>query len=841
MQSKFLNNGWKLHEAPLSFGKEDLEKVKSYEQGWLNCDLPVDVRMPLIKHGLIKDPVKSDYCLESEWIEQHSWWFFKTFSLHKTDLENDIIEVIFDRLDTNSHIFINNIYIGSHYDIHFPFSKNIKDYLHEGINEISVCITTGLEEVTDKQLSKINGAVCTEYDNGGKYRGDKRRAFVRRPQYTVGWDWGPRVVTCGITGDVSLKFYKHIAIREVSVTTQSTDSSACLSFSINIENLDIIGTKNCNIYIEISLNDTLCTHETKRNVLLTSGYNYIKSELYIPNPQLWWPNGYGAQPLYKINVYAECDNFIEQYPVFSYGIRTLSLDTSLLDNHNRRFTFVVNGVPIFAKGGNWIPNDSIYARTTEQKVETLLKEAIHANFNCLRIWGGGLYETDHFYSTCDKLGILIWHDFMFACSTYPDYSEAFCNLVFKELDYQTKRLRVHPSIALFCGTNENHWLFNKIDTPKWNIEISQSHPYGLSIPNTMAKEIIEKNCPQIPYWNSSPYGGILPNDDTIGDVHRWRDAFMSDKMEERLDLLAFDKISSKFVSEYGFIGPCCADSTREYLDLKNNAPVIRSGRPWEMHLNVFEKETICAGIEKYYTDNARSLSLDDYILYGGMVHSKFLEYSLESIRFKEFCSGGLFWMYNDTWGEAGWSIIDYYLKRKPAFYGVKRALAHRKVSIRVKDNKLIIQGINDCAEPFDFKAEYGYISFDGKIRQTKFLNFHLEPHCRKYLLSEKFETFDLKKGCIAVIPDSLEIEPVSLFAYENRHLQYEKSNIEVIKMDESGEDTNLTLTSSGYVHGVYIKGNHKCSDNYFDLLPNQVKTIYIHNPKKEKLYLSQVR
>lgn len=141
----------------------------------------------------------------------------------------------------------------------------------------------------------------------------------------------------------------------------------------------------------------------------------------------------------------------------------------------------------------------------------------------------------------------------------------------------------------------------------------------------------------------------------------------------------------------------------------------------------------------------------------------------------------------------------------------------------------------------NFKAEYGYISFDGKIHQTKFLNFHLEPHCRKYLLSEKFETFGLKKGCIAVIPDSSEIEPVSLFAYENRHLQYEKSNIEVIKMDESGEDTHLTLTSSGYVHGVYIKGNHKYSDNYFDLLPNQVKTIYIHNPKKEKLYLSQVR
>lgn len=841
MQRQNINNRWQLHEGSLSYQITDLGKVQSYKEGWFDLNLPSDVRMPLIENGIIKDPVKSDYCLEAEWVEKKSWWFRKTFQLETVDFDNDIIELVLERLDTKSDIYLNNVYLGSHNDVHFPFIKNVKDVLREGENELYVRVSTGLECITDENLSEIDWAVCTEYDNGGKYRGDKRRSFVRRPQYTVGWDWGPRVVTCGITGDVYLKGYHYIAIREVSAVTTDISSPASVNVSVNIENLDIIGTTTCDLHIEFSLNGEVVNNTVKSNVLLTSGYNYIDSVIKIENPELWWPNGYGSQPLYSVNIFAVCEDKIEKWPEFKYGIRTVTLDTSVIEGEDRKFTFVVNNVPVFAKGGDWIPNDSIYARTTDKKVHTLLLEAIEANFNCIRVWGGGLYETDYFYQLCDELGILLWHDFMFACTTYPDHQEWFRNLTFKEMDYQTKRLRNHACIGLFCGTNENHWLFNKIDTPKWNIDITYNHQYGLYIPNVVAKEVMRKNCPHIPYWNSSPYGGKLPNDDTVGDVHRWRDAFMSSKMEERIGLPAYDNIKSKFVSEYGYVGPCCIETMREYLDLAEDASIIRSGRPWEMHLNVFEKETVYAGIELHYTDHADQLSIEDYILYGGMVHSTVLGYSLEAIRFKDFCSGGIFWMYNDTWGEVGWTIIDYYLRRKTSFYGVKRALAHKKLSIRVLDGKLTVQGMNDGPEPLDFSAEYGYVSFDGNTRQTKTIQIHMDPHSRTYLFSENLPDYDYTKGTIVIIPDISDIDPVMLIKHENRKLDYTPSSINIIEQRQDGDNTTLTLTSSGYIHGVYVKGNFKCSDNYFDLLPGQKKTITVLNPSGEALTLNQVR
>lgn len=839
MKTISLNQDWFLHEAPLNYGVAEVQQVRQYQSEWMECELPSDVRMPLMKRGIIKDPTLSDYCLESEWVEKRSWWYMKKFSLTGQDLENDIIELKLDRIDTKSDIFINGVYIGAHNDVHYPFIYNVSGYLREGENELLVRVSTGLEDITEDQMSEINWAVCTEYDNGGKYRGDKRRAFVRRPQYTVGWDWNPRVVTCGI-GNAELNCYSEIAVREVSVNVESIEGSALLNMLVNIENLDIIGTKECELCIEISYEGKAVFQEKLPGELLCSGYNYINKKIQIENPKLWWPSGYGEQPLYQISVWAVCGQHKEEWPAFQFGIRTLELDVSKIDEKNRNFTLLVNHVPVFAKGGDWIPADTIYARVTEEKLDTLLQEAKEANFNFLRIWGGGLYEVDHFYEMCDKLGLMLWHDFMFACTTYPDHQEWFRNLVARELDYQTKRLRNHACIGIFCGTNENHWLFNKVDTPKWNIDIIYNRQYGLYVPNVMAREAIQKNCPYIPYWNSSPYGGALPNDDSVGDVHIWRNAFMSDEMEERIDLRAYDRVESKFVSEYGYVGPCCIESIRRYLDLEENQEIIRRGRPWEMHLNVFEKETVYAGIERFYVDSPETLSIEDYILYGGMVHNNVLGYSLESIRFKENCSGGIFWMYNDAWGEVGWTIIDYFLKRKAGFYGVKRSLAHQKLTLRNVGGEIVIQGINDTPDVKSFRAEFGWVSFDGTVRNTKTIEIALSPRTRKYVYKETMPEYDYKKGSIVLIPEDKSVASEMLFVLENRLLEYVKTPVRV-SMKQRGTSTVVTVSSPAYAHGVYVEGNYICSDNYFDILPGEEKTIIVENPKGEKLAVKQLR
>jgi beta-mannosidase len=837
MKAMNLNIGWHVLEAPLEWGITDYPKVATHKDGWYDCNLPADVRVPLIENGVIQDPIVGENSFDSEWIEKRSWWFTKEFDADSLNLQADLVELVMDRLDSNSDIFVNDQYIGHHNSVHYPFRRNIKEQLKEGKNTITVRLTTGMEQVTDEQVAELSYAVCTESDNGGWGRGDKRRSFVRRPQFTVGWDWGPKVVTVGMAGDVNITCYTNIAIREVKLNTTGIDGSAQVSALINVEDLNLIASASADVTVELSFAGKVVAKSSIKKVLITSGYNYVETKLAIRDPKLWWPAGYGDQPMYDVKVSACCHGVETQFPSFRYGIRTIRLDTSVIHGEDRRFELIVNNVPIYCKGGNWIPADMIYSRVTKEKLEILIDEAIAANFNMMRVWGGGLYEQDAFYELCDSRGILLWHDFMLCCSTYPDHHRWFCDEVRREFDYQTKRLRNHSCLALFCGTNEVHWIFNSYDNPRWKISILHEKQYGLSLPNELAKEVIHNNCPQIPFWNSSPYGGELPNSDTVGDVHRWHNALMSLKMEDRIEVKDFDNVACKFMSEYGYLGPCCEESTLAYL---GTDAIERSSKNWQWHLNVFERDTVCAGIEKNYGIDAKTLTNDQYLLYGGLVHGLMLGYSLEAIRFKDFCGGGLFWMYDDAWGEVGWTIIDYYLKRKIPYYAVKRALAHKKLTMRTVDCELVVQGMNDTPEAIQFQAEFGYVSFDGKTRSTKTIDVVLPARSRAYILRMPLPDADYTKGSIVLIPSTDTVDAIYLRTDDVRKMQYEQTQLKVEQKDD-GEDRVVTLSADSFVHSVYIKGNYNCTDNYFDLLPGQKRTVIVHGAAGSELEIERVR
>lgn len=389
-----INKDWRLHESLLSDEKEQWAYVHGLKDGWYTCSLPADVRMPLIEEGVIKDPVLADYCRESEWIEKRAWWFERTFDSSEVDRDEDIIELILEGLDSTSDIFVNGQYIGSHYSVHYPFVFDIKEKIKEGENVITVRVTSGLETVSDQNLSELNYAVCLETDNGGKYRGDARRAFVRRPQYTVGWDWGPKVITCGITGAARLEGHKKIALREVCLHTEEVGEQAKLKLMLNVENLGFISSRDGAYKVRISYENKPVFEQTYNDRLFTSGYNYFEEEITLSDPELWWPNGYGKQPLYEVQVEAVCEGSVEKFPVFSYGIRKLELDTSVLEGKDRKFQFVINNRPIYCKGGNWIPNDFIYARVTDEKYRVLLDEAteVKADFGYVS-FDGTIRET----------------------------------------------------------------------------------------------------------------------------------------------------------------------------------------------------------------------------------------------------------------------------------------------------------------------------------------------------------------------------------------------------------------------------------------------------------------
>jgi beta-mannosidase len=592
---------------------------------------------------------------------------------------------------------------------------------------------------------------------------------------------------------------------------------------VDVVNLLALQTIDADLDLTMSLEGQVVARIRCDDLLLRSGINHINMTIEVENPQLWWPNGMGAQPLYEVQVSATSEGYTDTLPVTHYGIRTIDLDLARLDPGNRRFQIRVNGQPVICKGGDWIPADAIYARVSPEKYDRLIREAHDANFNMLRIWGGGIYETDAFYAACDQYGILIWHDFMFACSTYPDHLDWFRQEATREMDYQTRRLRNHASLALWCGNNENQWIFS--DQMRWGIDIADSQTFGLYLYNQLAPEIVQQNCPEIPYWNSSPYGGEEPNACSVGDRHHWHDCMMNPAMEKRITPELYDGIGSKFVSEYGYPGPCVRESIEEYLD---GQPIDRDSKVWDMHNNTFEKHTVLAGIRKHYTD--QTLDFDDYILYASLVQGLMLGYSLEALRATPECNGALFWMYNDCWGEVGWTIIDYYLRRKPSYYMVKRAFAPVRLILRQKDQMVQIIGCNDTAEQQTIPVEAGWFSLDGSAAQTNRLVLELKPFSRSVVETLILPAGDTERSIFAVKPvqQNLDIMPALLRQTEHRNLKLVEQPLTLANVQSENDDLLLTVSSPVFAHAVHIQSiDLPCSDNYFDLLPGESRTIRV--------------
>ena len=822
-----LRKQWLVREAPLEYGPEMAPRVQGFKDGWMTADLPCDVHMPLMEAGIIQDPVVADHFEACHWIEERSWWFKKTFHADGELLRKPVVELELDSLDARADIFLNGVHLGHHLCAFYPFLRDVKPYLQEGENTLLVRLTSGLEHVSDQDIARVKPYVSTEGDRCVDSRGDKRRAFIRKPQYVYGWDWGPRIATCGIMQGGRLKAYDTVIIRHVRIQTRSfMQNISVLEFALEIENMHPYTTADAVVRIAL-LEEGSPVHERKMEVLLRSGLNYFNTLEFVQDLKRWWPNGLGEQPLYTVQVSVEAVGVSHAYPPFKIGVRTITLQQNRFGfkgDISRDFTFVVNDVPIFCKGGNWIPADSIYARVTDEKYDALIREARDCNLNMLRIWGGGIYERDVFYEKCDAYGILIWHDFMFSCAMYPDDQEWFKQEAEREMDHQTRRLVNHAALALWCGNNENHWGYAEWhDGVRKGLFFGGGHCY-----NIIAPRVVQRNCPHIPYWNSSPYGGVMPNDNNVGDRHHWGDCTMNAEMEKRITPEEYDKVTSKFVSEYGYIGPCSLSTIETY---HGGAPVDRNGRIWRIHNNTFEKETVPAGIAKHYKDPAL-MSLEEYLLYAGLCQGLMLSYSLEALRYKTFCAGGLFWMYDDCWGEVGWTIIDYYLKRKPAYHYVRRALAPVKLILRKDGGAISVVGINETSEEVSFSISYGYSRFDGSQKNAQETLLILPKRSRKEVLRFKQGIGDPKQGFWFVRPEGTDqVLPAVLRTGVFKALQIPLPAVEIDNLLVSGTTVEFLIKSEVYAHAVHfgLPDTAVLSDEYFDLLPGEARTIVVHN------------
>ena len=806
-----LNGTWQLRDETLAYPLTNARELSRCEDGWIPQPVPGDVHQGLVDAGRIEEPLLGLNSFDCTWTEQRSWWFRRTFDAPAGWRKADLVELALHGLDANAEIFLNGEHIGSHPTAFRPFVRDVKPWLADGDNVLLVRLTAGVEHVSEADTTSCDGIRAgTEAGNGRPERGDPRRIFVRKPQYSWGWDWSPRVPTTAIAGDVTLRLLTTACIRDVALRPIRHGKDVFVYATVAVDQFHDYKTTEGTV--EVTLTDVQGrTFNAKTATLLRSGLTYVELMILVKDAQLWWPNGLGKQHLYKVEAQLRLrGNETKDYPTFHYGIRFVELDT------DGTFAFVINGKKVYAKGANWIPADTLYARVTDEKYDTLVREARDANFNMLRIWGGGLYERDAFYEACDRYGIMLWHDFMFSCAPYPDHLDWFRQEVEREADYQTRRLRRHASLVVWCGNNENTWGFRD-----WWHERTDG---GAWTYNYLLPTVVQRNCSEIPYWTSSPYGGEAPNAYDVGDCHYWGEGTMNPDMQVRITPETYDASPALFVSEFGYIGAPGRETVETYLD---GAPFDRHGDVWQHHNNTFEKNTVDAGIRKHYAD-PDALSPDDYLLYSGLVQGLMYAYALDALHAAPNRGGSLFWMYADCWGEVGWTIVDYYLRRKPAWYFVKRAYAPRRLILRPSGESAIrVVVANDTAEAATLDLEYGYVSFDGSARDVRTLAVAVPALSRTELVTFPRGDHDPAAGVWFARAAGV---PLAIFrAMDYRELRIANCELRMALVDVQAQTCRVRVVTDNYAHAVHftLPDGMLPSNNYFDLLPGESRAVNI--------------
>ncbi|MFH1709310.1 MAG: glycoside hydrolase family 2 protein [Planctomycetota bacterium] len=811
-----IDRGWQVCHQPITRRARDLGAVPA-RRGWIPAAVPGDVRLDLLRAGRIKEPAAGLNYMDQLWIEDRSWWYRVSFTAPCALAAAERLDLVCDGLDVRADIFLDGIHLGRHPSAFRPFTADVTGLIRPGrINRLMVRLTTGNRDVTPAE-KKLAHAISTRNQHpGGRY--EETMVVLRKPAFTWGWDWTTRIPTCGIAGPVRIIPRRRAFIRDAHVATlEAAAERAVLDVTVELENCS--HTADRAVTLETALTDGRSRLYQRIEVMhLIAGRNLSRQRVELPHPRLWWPNGHGAQPLYRLDVTLREGSRVCDRHAVPFGIRTVRLREDRLNDRERTFGIEVNGRVIFCKGGNWVPADPLPARITPARYERLIREAAGAHFNMLRVWGGGLYEPDIFYELCDRHGIMLWHDFMFACSPYPE-DDDFKAEITREAEHQLLRLRNHPAVVLWCGNNENN---QGADGWFARFGFDLRRPWGGVLYGDVLPAAVARLAPHTPYWTSSPFGGPTPNSPLAGDRHCWDWAMHADPTM-RVTPEKFDAETAKFMSEYGHIGPPVKATLLAGLGGDRRAYADRTSPAFLAHVNRFGHGTTEAGIRAFYRD-PEGLSTDAFLFYGGLAQGVMYGYTLEALRYRTgLCNGALFWMYNDCWAEIGWSVIDSALRRKIGYYFVKRAFAPVRVILRRAGKRILMRVINDLPASVAGHLVFGYRAFDGSEDDTARMPLHLRRGSTADPVSLTPAAGHLKRGVYfaAFTADDGSVTDTGLFrAADFRDLAVPAARPRITGRKRTGDAVILTVRSDSFAHAVHFTGLGAGvpDDNYFDLL-----------------------
>lgn len=640
------------------------------------CTLPQDTTIPaavpgtvhtdLLSAGLIPDPYVRDQERQQEWVGRTDWVYRRTFRLTRDFLNADRIELICEGLDTLASIEINGARIAQTRNAFRTHTFQLASLLKAGENEIAVRFSAPVSTALDLQSDRFywHTGIDQERLSGVNH--------LRKSQCNFGWDWGPRCATAGIWRSIQLRSYNVAALDDIHVRqVELSEQSATLHVTATAARVGEAVPAALSVTLRIG-DDTVaagsasCTADPDVNEHSV----HAGMSLHVAEPRLWWPNGMGAQPLYEL----VCDLLDESGELLDRVVRRVGLRTVRLlreqDEWGEQFAFEVNGVPVFAKGANWIPADTFVTRISDDHYRYLVESAATVHMNMLRVWGGGIYESDLFYDLCDEMGILVWQDFMFACSAYPADDEAFVDSVGEEVGEAIRRLRSHPSIALWCGNNELEQIHGCISTgSQLDVLGAMSRESYTQLFDVTMADLVRRYDPERAYWPSSPHTPgekrADANDPRAGDAHLWM------VWHGRQPFEAFRDCGHRFVSEFGFQSFPEPDAVAQFTDPEERNIASRT---MEYH----QRSPIGNdAIIQYMLAWFRLPVGDDMVLWvsqilQGLAVTSGVEHWRRSM---PQTMGTLYWQLNDCWPGPSWSGIDWQGRWKALHYMIKRAYA----------------------------------------------------------------------------------------------------------------------------------------------------------------------
>ena len=807
-QKLVLNQGWEFSQV----GKGV----------WLKATVPGTVHQDLLNHNELPDPFFGKNEEKVQWVEKEDWQYRTTFTLSKEQLEHEAAVLTFEGLDTYADIYLNGSLIKRTDNMFVGYTLPVKEVLREGENRLQVYFHSPIKQTLPQW--ETDGF---EYPADNDHSKTRVSIYSRKAPYSYGWDWGIRLATSGIWRPVTLTLYdaarvSDYYVRQVSVTAEKAE----------VENqIEVFQVGQKPVEAEVTVSYSYKEGEKvsqSKKVTLQPGKNEVSLPMAVKNPHLWMPNGWGEAALYDFETTVKVGSQEVASDKKRVGLRSVKVVMED-DEHGKSFFFEVNGKPLFAKGANFIPDDALLPRVDSTRYERLMEDVRLANHNMIRVWGGGIYEDDKFYQAADEKGILVWQDFMFACTMYPS-DPVFMKRVEEEAEYNIKRLRNYASLAMWCGNNEiyeglRYWGWSrKYKDPAIFERMKKGYD---ELFHQLLPAMVKKYDADRFYMHTSPYEANWgrPESWKIGDSHNWGTWYGQKPFE------SLDTEIPRFMSEYGF---------QAFPEMKTIA-TFAAPEDYALEsevMNAHQKATIGnALIKKTMALYYQVPEEFEELVYKGLVLQGFgIRKGIEAHRRnRPFCMGTLYWQLNDSWPVVSWSSIDYYGNWKALHYQSQRAFAPVLIHAFMEKDQLSFYTLSDA-----LKAEENVIlqlqlkDFNGKVLKKETIKGAFPANATTLLHQVKVADWNQQAEKTFLLM-TLKDQKGNVISQDNYYFKYPK-DLELpmakvsMKVKQKEGCCEVTLKAKELARDVFVEipvQGARFSDNFFDLLPGETKKVVI--------------